>query len=110
MELALGDQPKWFGTGWLVTMTVVWVIVALAAIVYQLAAHSAPNGLYSYDEHPMLYNVGTILVVYVVPLGIGWLAYAAGYSLSVCAWYLTPHVATPVLIGAFIIIERMTAT
>ena len=94
MDLGWGDPRQWFGTGWLLTVTVVWVIASLWSLLYFLALANAPQGgieVGIYGLRKQVYDTAALATLFGVPLGIGWVAYAAGFGRHVCLLYLLPH-------------------
>ena len=99
MELSASPQ-QWFGTGWLIAVTVVWLVAALGFALLYLTIWIAPNGAVdvgNYLLYDRWYDAGAILVGYVVPVAIGGLAYAAGFRPWLLALYLLPHGITAVV-------------
>jgi hypothetical protein len=82
------------GTGWLVALTVVWFLTAAATGVWFLALMNDPSGLSMPDGFMLfLTGGGAILLIYVVPLPLGLVAYQRA---GVWIWliYLLPHLLT----------------
>lgn len=91
--------PAWFGTGWLITMTVLWVIVSLYVALWYLAMMNDPAGMSRpYSLTAGAAGTGAILVVYIAPLCLGWAAYALETTLWACLLYLVPHVLTAAIL------------
>jgi hypothetical protein len=90
---------------WLVAVTVVWLIAALAFFLLYLMIWIAPNGagdVGNYVLYDRWYDAGAILTGYVVPVAIGVLAYASGFSPWLFVLYLFPHGITVVVFGCWL--------
>lgn len=83
------------GTGWLVTLTVVWFLTATGICLWYLAMMNDPAGQ-SQPDGAMRYLAGggAILLIYGVPLWLGLVAHQRGASAWIWLIYLLPHVLT----------------
>jgi len=83
------------GTGWLVTLTVVWFLAAAGTGLWYLAMMNDPAGQ-SLPDGAMgcLAGGGAILLIYGVPLWLGVVAHQRGASGWIWLIYLLPHVLT----------------
>jgi hypothetical protein len=87
------------GTGWLVALSIVWFLVAAVAGLWCLALMNDPAGERMPDGALAFFVFGgAALLIYGVPLGLGFIAYERAGA-WIWLFYLLPHGFTALLVA-----------
>jgi hypothetical protein len=94
----------WQGFDWLIPLAVVvWVLASLVAVLFLVAYAMSDGGaeLGLYDLRRVVSLIAANATLFVVPIGIGLLARAAGFTHWLWALFLLPHS----VVAAFLIVR-----
>jgi hypothetical protein len=94
IDAVSGGAGEWLRTGLLVIVTAQWLVAALWVLAFHLAVADVPEGrvgFANFGRKRGVYLAASFVTLFAVPVGLGGMAYQAGFASWVCMLYLLPH-------------------